>query len=123
MRDGEAANIIAVEEVPTDRVHMYGVVGVGKHASGKTLRDHAMVEKPKREDAPSNLSSPAATSCSRKFSTFWQISRRGAGGEIQLTDAMITLAKTQPFYGVKFEGRATIAARSSASSPPMSPMR
>ena len=46
-------------------------------------------------------SSPAATSCSRRFSTCSRPSSRGAGGEIQLTDAMIELAKTQPFYGLE----------------------
>ena len=50
-------------------------------------------------------SSPAATSCSRRFSTLLEKQEGGAGGEIQITDAMIKLAKTQPFYGLKFEGR------------------
>ena len=48
--------------------------------------------------------SPAATSCSRRSSSPRE-QERGAGGEIQLTDAMIQLAKTQPFYGLQFEGR------------------
>ena len=50
-------------------------------------------------------SSPAAISCSRKSSISSANQERGAGGEIQLTDAMIELARTQPFYGLKFEGR------------------
>jgi UTP--glucose-1-phosphate uridylyltransferase len=49
------ANIVAVEEVPAERVHMYGVVGVGE-SKGKAFRITGMVEKPKRDDAPSNLS-------------------------------------------------------------------
>ena len=49
------ANIIAVEEVPTDRVHMYGVVGVGEQ-KGKAFSITKMVEKPKASEAPSNLS-------------------------------------------------------------------
>ena len=48
------ANIIAVEEVPADRVHMYGVVGVGA-AKGKAFAITKMVEKPKAAEAPSNL--------------------------------------------------------------------
>src|SRR5262245_15744259 len=50
----EAANIIAVEEVPASRIHNYGVVGVGK-TKGKGFRITQMVEKPSREAAPSNL--------------------------------------------------------------------
>src|SRR5881296_2247709 len=50
----ERANIIAVEEVPADRVHMYGAVGVGK-PKGKAFSITAMVEKPSRSEAPSNL--------------------------------------------------------------------
>src|SRR6476660_6086902 len=49
------ANIIAVEEVPAERVHMYGVVGVGA-AKGKAFSITEMVEKPKASEAPSNLS-------------------------------------------------------------------
>src|SRR6267154_1450037 len=51
---GEAANIVAVEEVPRERIHMYGVVGVGA-AAGKAFKIIQMVEKPPREEAPSNL--------------------------------------------------------------------
>src|SRR6201991_2745484 len=50
----DKANIVAVEEVPPERVHMYGVVGVGK-TNGKAFEITGMVEKPKREAAPSNL--------------------------------------------------------------------
>src|SRR5690349_13598394 len=54
---------------------------------------------PRRRISPS----PAVTSCSRRSSRFWR-PRSGAGGEIQLTDAMIGLARKQKFYGVEFEG-------------------
>src|SRR5258706_480538 len=47
-------NIVAVEEVPWEQVHRYGVVKIGER-SGKAFRIDGMVEKPKREDAPSNL--------------------------------------------------------------------
>jgi len=50
---GEHSNIIAVEEVPMDRIHQYGVVGVGRRR--KTFPITEMVEKPPRENAPSNL--------------------------------------------------------------------
>ncbi len=101
------ANIIAVEEVPMDRVHMYGIVGVGKpgDSSGNSTPITQMVEKPKREDAPSNLSITGRYILQPEIFDILENQQTGAGGEIQLTDAMITLAKKQPFHALKFEGR------------------
>ena len=98
------ANIIAVEEVPAERVHMYGVVGVGP-AKGKAFAISKMVEKPKRSEAPSNLTITGRYILQPQI--FGQLEKQaaGTGGEIQLTDAMVALARTQPFYGLKFEGR------------------
>lgn len=98
------ANIIAVEEVPMERVHMYGIVGVGK-GSGNSLPITKMVEKPKREDAPSNLSITGRYILQPEIFDILANQQTGAGGEIQLTDAMITLAKKQPFHALKFAGR------------------
>ncbi len=99
-----AANVIAVEEVPMDRVHSYGVVGVGK-AHGPAFEITAMIEKPKREQAPSNLIITGRYILQPEIFDILASQPRGAGGEIQLTDAMISLAERQPFYGLKFEGR------------------
>jgi len=98
------ANIIAVEEVPAERVHMYGVVGVGQ-TKGKAFAITGMVEKPKASEAPSNLSITGRYILQPQIFDVLDKQAAGAGGEIQLTDAMVTLAKTQPFYGLKFEGR------------------
>ncbi|MGE5147238.1 MAG: UTP--glucose-1-phosphate uridylyltransferase GalU [Candidatus Eiseniibacteriota bacterium] len=98
------ANIIAVEEVPTDRVHMYGVVGVGA-PKGKAFSITKMVEKPKASEAPSNLSITGRYILQPEIFGILEKQAAGAGGEIQLTDAMLALAATQPFYGLKFEGR------------------
>jgi UTP--glucose-1-phosphate uridylyltransferase len=100
----DQANLIAVEEVPMDRVHMYGIVGVEK-GSGQTLPITQMVEKPKREDAPSNLSITGRYILQPEIFDILENQQKGAGGEIQLTDAMIRLSKEQPFYAIKFEGR------------------
>ena len=100
----EKSNLIAVEEVPMDRVHMYGIVGVEK-GSGKSLPITQMVEKPKREDAPSNLSITGRYILQPEIFDILENQQTGAGGEIQLTDAMIRLSKEQPFHAVKFEGR------------------
>lgn len=100
----ERANVIAVEEVPMERVHMYGVVGIGEK-TGPTMPITAMVEKPKRENAPSNLSITGRYILQPEIFDILENQQTGAGGEIQLTDAMIALAKTQSFHALKFEGR------------------
>jgi UTP--glucose-1-phosphate uridylyltransferase len=98
------ANILAVEEVPADRIHMYGVVGVGE-TRGKAFAITKMVEKPKAAEAPSNLSITGRYILQPQIFDLLEKQAAGAGGEIQLTDAMVALARTQPFYGLKFEGR------------------
>jgi UTP--glucose-1-phosphate uridylyltransferase len=101
--DGNA-NIIAVEEVPAERVHMYGVVGVGA-PKGKAFTITKMVEKPKPAEAPSNLSITGRYILQPQIFDLLEKQAAGTGGEIQLTDAMVALARSQPFYGLKFEGR------------------
>ena len=100
----ENANVIAVERVPPERVHMYGVVGVGER-KGKLFELTEMVEKPRREEAPSNLIITGRYILQPEIFNILAAEKRGAGNEIQLTDGMIELAKTQPFYGLEFEGR------------------
>jgi UTP--glucose-1-phosphate uridylyltransferase len=101
---GERANVIAVEEVPAERIHQYGVVGVGER-KGRMFTVTGMVEKPPRERAPSNLIITGRYILQPEILDILATQERGTGGEIQLTDAMIQLARTQPFYGLKFEGR------------------
>ncbi|MDQ2954554.1 MAG: sugar phosphate nucleotidyltransferase, partial [Pseudomonadota bacterium] len=98
------ANMIAVEEAVPERIHMYGVVGVGKR-NGKTFSITGMVEKPDRDAAPSNLIITGRYLLQPEIFEILETQSTGSGGEIQLTDAMIGLAKDQPFYGLKFEGR------------------
>ena len=101
---GNNTNMIAVEEVPPERIHMYGVVGVGA-PSGKAFKITEMVEKPPREKAPSNLIITGRYILQPQIFKILENQPRGAGGEIQLTDAMIRLAKEQPFLGLKFAGK------------------
>jgi len=103
-RDIEKANVIAVEEVPPERVHMYGVVGVGKR-KGSLFELTQMVEKPPREKAPSNLIITGRYILQPEIFDVLAQEKRGAGGEIQITDAMIELAESQPFYALQFQGR------------------
>jgi UTP--glucose-1-phosphate uridylyltransferase len=101
---GERANVIAVEEVPPARAHMYGVVGVGE-ARGKAFAVTRMVEKPPRGSAPSNLIITGRYILQPEIFDLLETQEHGAGGEIQITDAMIRLGETLPIYGLKFEGR------------------
>jgi UTP--glucose-1-phosphate uridylyltransferase len=98
------ANVVAVEQVPADRIHMYGVVGVGE-PHGEAFAITQMIEKPPREQAPSNLIITGRYILQPEIFNILADQTRGAGGEIQITDAMIRLARKQPFYGLKFEGR------------------
>jgi len=101
---GEAANIIAVEEVPKDQVSSYGVVGVGER-KGKSFRITGMVEKPKPADAPSNLIITGRYILQPEIFDLLETQQKGAGGEIQLTDALLRLLEKQPGYGFQFDGR------------------
>jgi UTP--glucose-1-phosphate uridylyltransferase len=101
---GERANIVAVEEVPRERVDQYGVVGVGA-PKGKVFSITSMVEKPSPERAPSNLILTGRYILQPEILDLLAKQDRGTGGEIQLTDAMIALSRTQAFYGLKFDGR------------------
>jgi UTP--glucose-1-phosphate uridylyltransferase len=101
---GEDANLIAVEEVPRDQVSSYGVVGVGERR-GKSFRISGMVEKPKVDQAPSNLIITGRYILQPEIFDILATQQTGAGGEIQLTDAMLRLFEKQAGYGFKFEGR------------------
>ena len=102
---GDKSNLIAVEEVPAELTHQYGICGVGKrHPQGNMFEVDGMVEKPAKGTAPSNLSITGRYILQPEIFKILEKQERGAGGEIQLTDAMIGLARTQRFYGVEFEG-------------------
>jgi UTP--glucose-1-phosphate uridylyltransferase len=100
----DEANIVAVEEVPPERIDQYGVVGVGER-KGKMFAITSMVEKPRIDRAPSNLILTGRYILQPEILDILQTQERGAGGEIQLTDAMIQLSRTQSFYGLQFAGR------------------
>ncbi len=97
-------NIIAVEEVPEDQTHQYGVVGVGE-TYGQTFELTGMVEKPAKGTAPSNLIISGRYILQPEIFDILSTQEKGAGNEIQLTDAMKTLAKTQKFFGMKYQGK------------------
>jgi len=102
--DKHGGNVIAVEEVPEDQVSRYGVVGVGE-GDETGFRITAMVEKPKREEAPSNLIISGRYILQPDIFDILTHQAPGAGGEIQITDAMKRLAETQRFTGFRYRGR------------------
>jgi UTP--glucose-1-phosphate uridylyltransferase len=101
---GEAANVIAVEKVAEELTHQYGVVGIGKRKNS-AFEITSMVEKPPRGSSPSNLIITGRYVLQPQIFDMLESQERGAGGEIQLTDAMIRLSQRQPFYGLEFDGR------------------
>ena len=98
-----AGNYIAVAPVPEDQTHQYGIVGLAD-ARAKTSRVTEMVEKPKAGTAPSNLHISGRYILQPEIFEILEGGERGAGGEIQITDAMKKLAETQPLYAVRFDG-------------------
>jgi UTP--glucose-1-phosphate uridylyltransferase len=102
---GDKSNLIAVEEVPAHLTDQYGICGVGKrHKQSNVFEVDGMVEKPPKGTAPSSLSISGRYILQPEVFKILETLEHGAGSEIQLTDAMIELSKTQRFYGVEFEG-------------------
>ncbi len=95
-------NILAVEEVAPDQTSQYGVVSI---ADKQELKIDGMVEKPAPGTAPSNLIIMGRYILQPEIFDILATQTKGAGGEIQLTDAMKTLMDTQDFYACAYEGR------------------
>ncbi len=96
-------NVIATEEVAWEETHQYGVIEKGEDvATGFEVT--GMVEKPAPGTAPSNLFINGRYILQPEIFDILKKQSPGAGNEIQLTDAMLTLAKSQKFYGHVFEG-------------------
>ncbi|MEQ1649433.1 MAG: UTP--glucose-1-phosphate uridylyltransferase GalU [Hyphomicrobiaceae bacterium] len=96
-------NHVAVKPVPDDQTHMYGICGVAD-PKAKVSAITKMVEKPKAGTAPSNLHITGRYIIQPEIFALLAAQERGAGGEIQLTDAMIKLQASQAFHAVRFDG-------------------
>ena len=99
-------NILAVEPVPDDQVKNYGVVSLGGKGDGRLLPIDGMVEKPKPGTEPSNLTILGRYILQPEIFAILGAQEKGSGGEIQLTDAMLALLERQPFYALRYDGRA-----------------
>jgi len=96
-------NVVAVLEVPPEETHRYGVIVPGAR-DGRLVEIQGLVEKPPQGSAPSNLMLPGRYILQPEVMQALDGHEKGAGGEIQLTDAMARLIGTQPFHGFAFEG-------------------
>lgn len=103
------ASVVAIQRVPREAISSYGVIR-GKEVSdrewkGRLFRLEDMVEKPKPEKAPSNLAIIGRYILTPAVFSELSATRAGAGGEIQLTDALRRLLEREPVYGFVFEGK------------------
>ena len=100
----EGGNVIGVNAVAADLAHLYGIVATGE-AKALGFEISGMVEKPPKGTAPSNLYINGRYILQPDIFAILATQERGAGNEIQLTDAMRKLMTRQPFHGVEFQGR------------------
>jgi len=96
-------NVVASLEIPEEETHQYGVIDPGAK-EGRLTEIRGMVEKPKPGTAPSNLMLPGRYILQPEVMRELDAQEPGAGGEIQLTDAMAKLIGKQPFHAFQFDG-------------------
>ena len=98
------SSVIGVQEVDEDNIHRYGVIDpISKE--GNLLKVKSFVEKPSKEEAPSNLAIIGRYILTPEIFRYLEEKNVGKGGEIQLTDAIERLNTIQDVYGFKFEGK------------------
>jgi UTP--glucose-1-phosphate uridylyltransferase len=97
-------NVLAVAEVPHEHTNRYGILKVGE-THGDLVEVTGLVEKPAPENAPSNLSVIGRYILLPEVVEYLSMMERGAGNEVQLTDAMAKMIGHTPFHGLKFEGK------------------
>ncbi|HWG58986.1 MAG TPA: UTP--glucose-1-phosphate uridylyltransferase GalU [Candidatus Acidoferrales bacterium] len=99
---------IVVEEVPRERVHLYGIVDASREkdsGDGRLLRVKDLVEKPRAEEAPSNWGVSGRYVLPPEIFGYLRQTKPGAGGEIQLTDGLKMLAKTSGLWAHVYDGK------------------
>lgn len=97
-------SVVAVTEVPREHTNRYGILKTGAD-DGKLVEVKGLVEKPKPEDAPSNLSIIGRYILTPDVMPHLAKLEKGAGGEVQLTDAMAKTIGHVPFHGLRYDGR------------------
>jgi UTP--glucose-1-phosphate uridylyltransferase len=103
------ASVVALMEVPRDKISAYGVVDADpvdhNGAGNRVYRIRNLVEKPKPDEAPSNLAIIGRYILVPEIFSSIENVEQGALGEVQLTDALRHLLRSRPIYGYKFEGK------------------
>lgn len=102
--DRFGASIVASEEVPREKVHRYGILK-GKKIEPDLYLLEDIIEKPQPDEAPSNLAVAGRYIFTPEIFSFIKKTKRGKGGEIQLTDAIKEMAKEHAFFALKFKGK------------------
>ncbi len=105
--EGVGASVVGVQTVAKEQVHKYGIVEPDKRHKTKNerlVKLSGMIEKPKAEDAPSNYAVLGRYVLTPEIFPLLETQQTGAGGEIQLTDAICRLLDTQAVYAYDFEG-------------------
>ena len=97
-------NVIAVIEVPREQTSRYGILDIGSE-EGNLVSVNGLVEKPKPEEAPSNLSIIGRYILQPEVFGYLAEKQAGSGGEIQLTDSMARMIGEKPFHGLRVQGR------------------
>jgi UTP--glucose-1-phosphate uridylyltransferase len=97
-------NIVAVLDVPRENTSKYGILDISAD-NGKLVEVRGLVEKPKPDEAPSNVAIYGRYILQPQVFDHLSSHRRGAGGEIQLTDAIAAMIGEVPVHGFRFEGR------------------
>ena len=97
-------NVVAISEVPPEQTNRYGIIKTGT-VDGDKVEITGLVEKPAPADAPSNLSIIGRYILLSEVITHLSRMDRGAGNEVQLTDAMAKMIGHTPFHGLRFEGK------------------
>ena len=95
--------LVAVEEVPHESVSRYGILDI-ESESGRLVAARGVVEKPDPDDAPSNLAIIGRYILLPEIFDHLENQKPGAGGEIQLTEALQAMMQSGPFHGLRFEG-------------------
>ena len=101
--EATGASVIAVQDVPHEQTGSYGIVAT-EAFSGRSARIRAIVEKPEPEVAPSNLAVVGRYVLNSQIFDLLECTTPGAGGEIQLTDAIAALLVEKPVYAYRFQG-------------------
>jgi UTP--glucose-1-phosphate uridylyltransferase len=102
--DTYGCNIVAIQEVPKDKTHKYGIVA-GEQIEGNLIRASNMIEKPKPEEAPSNMAVIGRYILTPDIFDIISQTKPGSGGEVQITDALNKQAQNGCVLAYKFRGR------------------